>query len=72
MQTFSVTDRKYVETPKKVIQFFNEIQSVCKKYNMSISHEDIHGAFEIDSYKEFNIEWLRMAHILFSAKEVEE
>lgn len=30
-----------------------------KKYNLSISHEDGHGAFIIEKYDEYNIKWLR-------------
>jgi hypothetical protein len=51
----------FIETPKEMQQFFNEINEICKKYNLSISHEDDHGAFIIESYDEANIEWLENA-----------
>lgn len=49
--------------PGKQIKFLNDIEKVCKKYNLSISHEDPHGAFKIEKYSEENIEWLKHAHI---------
>lgn len=48
---------------EKVKQFLKEIEEVCKKHNMSISHEDGHGAFIIERYDEFNIKWLRQAEL---------
>lgn len=41
------------------IQFLNEIELVCQKYNLSISHEDKEGSFIIESYSDKNIMWLR-------------
>ena len=52
-----------VETPQKQIDFIEEIDAVCKKYNLSISHEDGHGGFEIEEYDPYNIEWLKRAGI---------
>lgn len=48
---------------KKVEEFLKEIEEVCRKYNMSISHEDGHGAFIIEKFDEFNIKWLKEAQI---------
>jgi len=42
--------------------FMDEIAAVCKKHNMSISHEDGHGAFEITAFDEGAMDWLRVAH----------
>ena len=44
---------------KKVAEFLNEIETICKKYNLSISHEDSHGGFIIEKYDDYNIEWLK-------------
>lgn len=44
-------------------KFFEEIDLVCKKYNVSIAHEDNHGGFIIEDYDLFNIEWLKDARI---------
>ncbi|MGG2091283.1 hypothetical protein AB1283_00770 [Bacillus sp. S13(2024)] len=51
----------HIETPIEMINFFNDIEEVCKKHNMSISHEDYHGGFIIEEYNEKNIEWLKNA-----------
>lgn len=51
-------------------KFFDEIVSVCKKYGLSISHEDGHGAFEIEPFDENNIDWLRGAHFSERAAQI--
>lgn len=50
-----------IEMPSKMENFLNEIEKISKKYDLSISHEDGHGAFIIDDYDERNIEWLKAA-----------
>ena len=52
-----------MEILHKVKDFLEEIKSVCKKYNMSISHEDIHGSFIINNYNECDFAWLSNATI---------
>lgn len=37
--------------------FKREIESVCKKHGLSISHEDDHGVFLIKEYQEDLMEW---------------
>lgn len=63
MQSYDLHLHKRIETPDKIIEFFNEIDTVCKKYGFSISHEDCHGAFIIEDYDKSNMEWLRDAHL---------
>lgn len=46
----------------EVDAFLDEIVAVCEKHGLSISHEDGHGAFEIERMSEDNIQWLRQAH----------
>ena len=41
--------------------FFDEIELICRKYGLSISHEDGHGSFEIKKFDENNLDWLREA-----------
>jgi hypothetical protein len=53
---------KYVEN-EAVDKFLKEIEEVCKKHNFSISHEDGHGGFIIEKYKEDNIDWLNGASL---------
>lgn len=50
----------YIEN-EKVDKFLQEIADVCRKHGYSISHEDGHGAFEIEDFSESNVEWLMAA-----------
>lgn len=59
MKSWSIIKSEDIETPEEVINFLNEIDNICKKYNFSISHEDGHGAFIIERYDNFNINWLK-------------
>ncbi|MEC2236639.1 hypothetical protein P9G78_17870 [Bacillus subtilis] len=38
-----------------------EVEAVCKRHNMTFSHEDCHGAFIIENYSEENMKWLASA-----------
>jgi hypothetical protein len=60
-ETWDGLTRKFINTPKEMVNFINDIDEVCKKYGLSISHEDGHGAFIIEEYDEHNIKWLRDA-----------
>lgn len=46
------------EMPERMKVFLEEIDSVCKRHGLSISHEDYHGVFLIEEYDKGNIEWL--------------
>lgn len=48
--------------------FFSEIEEVCKRYGLSISHEDDQGGFIIELFDEFNINWLKDASMEPKAK----
>lgn len=63
MENWSRIDEDFVETPGKVIQFLKEIAYLYSKYNMSISHEDIHGSFIIENNDDDNLEWLTKAQL---------
>jgi hypothetical protein len=52
---------KVNKTQQEIIDFIKDIEEVCKKLNLSISHEDGHGSFIIEEYKESNIKWLSQA-----------
>ena len=52
------TTGNFIEMPESMKSFLEDIDLVCKKHNLSISHEDYHGAFLIEEYREDNIEWL--------------
>jgi hypothetical protein len=42
-------------------QFLKEVKDICKKYNISISHEDYHGGFELENYREDFMKWFNDA-----------
>ena len=42
----------------KIQAFKEEIKELCKKYNLSIGHEDTHGGFVLkNSYDEKFMQW---------------
>jgi hypothetical protein len=59
------------EMPERMEKFLEDIKMVCKKHNLSISHEDYHGAFLIEGYDEDNIKWLFGASKCYREYEVE-
>lgn len=59
MKNWSLIKNDDIETPENIIKFLNEITKIYKKYNLSLSHEDCHGAFIIEKYDETNIKWLK-------------
>lgn len=61
MINWDKTQKKEIETPTNVVEFFNELQTLCEKYNLSISHEDSHGAFIIEDYDNAYMEWMKNA-----------
>ena len=50
----------------KVDEFLKELVELYKKHNLSISHEDSHGNFIIESYDQENIKWLNDCYISFT------
>ena len=63
MYVWDANKSEYVEANEELKQFFKDIEDVCKKHGYSISHEDGHGAFMIEEYSEFNINWFKNAHL---------
>lgn len=55
--------KQEVKSPRRVEEFLIEVVELCRLHNVSISHEDMHGAFVIDEFKVENLEWLMDAHI---------
>ena len=41
--------------------FLKEYEELCKKYNITLAHEDCHGGFILEEYDENNIEWVKNA-----------
>lgn len=52
------TTGEHIEMPERMRKFIEDIDVVCKKYGLSISHEDYYGAFEVEDYKDSNINWM--------------
>lgn len=57
--SFSGDGGKYIKTPKRMNDFFNDIERVCKKYNLTI--EGSHTGFAVREYQEKDIDQLREA-----------
>ena len=51
--------------------FLKDYNDICKKHNVSLAHEDCHGAFIIQEYDEENIEWVESALIQSELDEYE-
>lgn len=49
--------------PKDVKGFLGDYKELCKRYQLSIAHQDTEGAFEIQDYWQENIEWMEEATI---------
>lgn len=39
-------------------KFLDELADLCRRYDLTISHEDHHGSFLIQDYSRENIEWI--------------
>ena len=60
---------KQINMPKSMKNFIEDIDLVCKKHNLSISHEDWQGSFLIEEYDEGNIDWLFNARKCYKDRE---
>ena len=61
MTNWNRKTREFIELSESQVKFFDEIEEICKKYNLSISHEDTHGSFVIEKHNQSNIDWLKSA-----------
>ena len=43
--------------------FFKEYEELCKKYNVSLAHEERRGSFILEPYDDKNIGWVKWAYI---------
>jgi hypothetical protein len=43
--------------------FFKEYEELCKKYNVSLAHEERRGSFILEPYDDINIGWVKWAYI---------
>lgn len=51
---------KHVESPR-IDAFLAEIWAVCERHGLGISHEDVHGGFQIVAIKDADRDWLMQA-----------
>ena len=47
----------------KIECFKEDVIKLCEQYELSIAHEDGHGNFIIQDFRESNIEWFNNAEI---------
>ena len=45
----------------KIERFKEDVIKLCEQYELSIAHEDGHGNFIIQDFRESNIEWFNNA-----------
>ena len=64
--------QQWITMPLHLKMFYKELNELCKKYNLSISHEDCHGDFEIENYDEKNMDWLMNATLCANIEELPE
>lgn len=43
--------------------FLEELCIICRRYNLSLAHEDTQGGFIVEHYSEHNEAWLKEASI---------
>lgn len=63
--------KKWVDAPPRLRTFYKELDTLCRKYNFSISHQDYHGAFIIEDYNEENMIALQEAEVFANIKEID-
>ena len=47
----------------KIERFKEDVIKLCEQYELSIAHDDGHGNFIIQDFKESNIEWFNNAEV---------
>lgn len=58
--------------PKKKLGAFKEgLAALCRKHDVSISHEDAHGSFIITDFNPENIRWVNAAKNETDARHVD-
>ena len=54
---------KQKKKKNKIERFKEDVIKLCEQYELSIAHEDGHGNFIIQDFKESNIEWFNNAEV---------
>lgn len=55
--------RKIYSDEERVSDFLDELDKLCIKYRLSISHQDTEGSFVIEDYNKENVYWLKHAKL---------
>ena len=55
---------------EKAEAFLKDIVAVYKKHGLSLGHEDHHGSFEIEDFKEDNVLWVMSADIAADCRSI--
>lgn len=50
-------------TPQARAAFLYELEMLCRKYNISLTHEDSQGSFVLESFDETKLDWLMSAYV---------
>lgn len=53
--------KKMRKLTRREAMFLEQLDFVCQKHGISISHEDGHGAFILTDYDDSNRKWLESA-----------
>ncbi|WP_442636565.1 hypothetical protein [Rossellomorea marisflavi] len=59
--TWSMSDQKFIKTPDDIVEFFKEFEKLCRKHDITLSHEDGQGGFEIEHFDEDTLKWIYSA-----------
>lgn len=60
MKRYRISAMKRIEN-LRIDQFLTDVANLCRQHGFSISHEDGHGAFQIDDFDQQNILWIMAA-----------
>lgn len=60
------------ERSDKVNDFLDEILHVCMEFDLSLSHEDRHGAFIVEPHTQETDTWIKNAHMDLDLAVIEE
>ena len=59
MKNYNLKTQEFENTPNEIKDFLSDVEKIYKKHNMSISHEDRHGSFVINRFKQEDLEWIK-------------
>lgn len=60
MEQWHTLESREIDAPE-IDAFLADIEAVCRKHGLSISHEDGHGGFLIEKFNEETMQWLHAA-----------